>query len=243
MARWRKYTLAFGASLLVHIAIIFIIIVWLPRGDTNAPRAETPPDLGIVIVETMLVETPPAPPFEQTPEAIPAPRSDPEPPASLPAPAPEPPVQFTSPIRITTTIPAPMRISPAVPARSAPPASSRPTAPARTTRGPAINTSPATVGSAGSDSGPRPIVGNAKPGYPPESERAGELGVVTLSVKVSTTGTVTSVTIVKSSGFPRLDAAAQTTVRGWRFDPARAGGIAVPGAVIIPVRFRPHQRL
>ena len=78
---------------------------------------------------------------------------------------------------------------------------------------------------------------NPKPVYPAFSRRAGEEGKVLLKVRVSPQGTALEVSLSKSSGFPRLDAAAQDAVSRWRFVPARRGDEPVESSVIVPVSF------
>lgn len=69
---------------------------------------------------------------------------------------------------------------------------------------------------------------NPKPRYPPASRRLGEQGTVRLEVLVSVRGTAQHVRILKSSGHPRLDRAARSTVKSsWRFTPKRVNGQAV----------------
>lgn len=78
---------------------------------------------------------------------------------------------------------------------------------------------------------------NSPPVYPEISRRNGEQGTVTLTVKVNAEGSVNSVRVVRSSGYPRLDVAAKQAARRWRFHPARAAGIPVPDTITVPVRF------
>ena len=44
--------------------------------------------------------------------------------------------------------------------------------------------------------------------------------------------------IKKSSGYDRLDQSALTTVKQWRFIPARKGEVAIPLWVNIPIKFQ-----
>lgn len=63
------------------------------------------------------------------------------------------------------------------------------------------------------------------PEYPPASRRAGEAGTVTLKCLVSEQGRCSEISVVKSSGFPRLDEAAVKDVqRNWRFVPGKEDG-------------------
>jgi protein TonB len=78
---------------------------------------------------------------------------------------------------------------------------------------------------------------NPKPVYPALSRRMNEEGKVLLKVRVSAQGTALDVAISKSSGFPRLDAAAVDAVTRWRFVPARRGDEAVDSSVIVPITF------
>ena len=58
---------------------------------------------------------------------------------------------------------------------------------------------------------------------------------------MSAEGRATSVSLVRSSGFPRLDAAAVEGVRRWTFAPAQAAGLAIPSRVEVPVTFSLSQ--
>lgn len=78
---------------------------------------------------------------------------------------------------------------------------------------------------------------NPKPVYPALSRRMNEEGKVLLRVRVSGQGAALDVVISKSSGFPRLDAAAVDAVARWRFVPARRGDEAVDSSVIVPITF------
>lgn len=76
------------------------------------------------------------------------------------------------------------------------------------------------------------------PTYPPASRRLNEEGTVLVKVFVSEQGRPTSVELVRSSGFERLDAAALAAVRRWLFKPAIDGGVAVSTYTTVQVRFR-----
>lgn len=70
---------------------------------------------------------------------------------------------------------------------------------------------------------------NPRPPYPEFSRDAGEQGVVTLSVMVEPSGRASSVDVVKSSGYSRLDRSAHDTVLNqYRFVPATRGGQPIP---------------
>jgi protein TonB len=77
----------------------------------------------------------------------------------------------------------------------------------------------------------------SQPVYPPLSLEMEESGTVRLRVQVSAQGLPVSVELEHSSGFPRLDRAALTSVRGWKFIPAKRGDEAIPYTFIVPVEF------
>ena len=79
---------------------------------------------------------------------------------------------------------------------------------------------------------------NPKPPYPVLSKDAGEQGVVTLSVMVEANGQPSSVDVVKSSGYSRLDRSARDTVLNqYRFTPATQGGQTVRYRYRFDIRF------
>lgn len=73
------------------------------------------------------------------------------------------------------------------------------------------------------DTTPR-LAADSKPVYPPASIRAQEEGLTRLSLCVSERGRVTDATLIRSSGYSRLDAAALKWVRIARFKPATRSG-------------------
>ncbi|RTL48508.1 MAG: TonB family protein [Rhodocyclaceae bacterium] len=142
-----------------------------------------------------------------------------------PATAPEHrPVQKTTPPPVLTTQ-APESPSPII----APPAPKAPQLPPMDAQPAPTPVVPPSFGAA--------YLHNPTPTYPPLSRRMGEEGKVLLRVFVSAAGGADKVEIERSSGSPRLDAAAQASVRSWRFVPARQGSQAVPAWVIVPIQF------
>lgn len=87
------------------------------------------------------------------------------------------------------------------------------------------NVGPTTVAGGSPDTRPR-LRTTDKPIYPVASIRAQEQGVSGIEVCVSANGRVTSASLAKSSGFPRLDDAAIKWVRNARFSPGTVGGSA-----------------
>jgi protein TonB len=60
--------------------------------------------------------------------------------------------------------------------------------------------------------------------YPPLSRRLSEQGIVTVKFVIDADGSVSGVTVAKSSGFSRLDEAATECASKWRYFPATSGG-------------------
>lgn len=150
---------------------------------------------------------PPPPKIQKTP---PPPKplitSEPATPAPAPFVAPPPPVE-----------PAP----PAVAAVETPPAPPAPPAPP-----PQIKTVPATAVR---------YTRQCQLEYPAASKRLGESGQVVLRILVDGKGMPREVTVQKSSGHPRLDAAALRCAPNSRFQPYSENGIAQ--AVYVPAPF------
>ena len=81
-----------------------------------------------------------------------------------------------------------------------------------------------------------------QPPYPEQSRRLGEEGAVVVRVVVGPDGRVSEARIARSSGFPRLDAAAVVrALAKWRFVPAQRDGTPVAAEREITVRFRLAQ--
>lgn len=66
-----------------------------------------------------------------------------------------------------------------------------------------------------------------KPEYPLLARQQGWEGTVTLRFEMLADGTIGKVDIVKSSGYPILDAAAQDAVKQWTHEPAKRHGMPV----------------
>ena len=78
---------------------------------------------------------------------------------------------------------------------------------------------------------------NPAPAYPEEARRRGEEGRVLLRVQVSPAGLPERVQVQSGSGSRTLDQVALAAVQRWRFVPARRGGAAVVGTVLVPLSF------
>lgn len=152
------------------------------------------------------------------PPSPPAPETPPAPPQIM---APTPPIAVPRPLTVATTPdPVPQdKVEIAAPAPApAPPA---PPAP------------PSVV--QGADLSARMISG-APPRYPIECRRKKEQGTVVLALTLDTEGRVSSISVSRSSGYDRLDDAALSAVRKWRWSPLTKDGkpVMVKGTVAIP---------
>lgn len=79
---------------------------------------------------------------------------------------------------------------------------------------------------------------NPRPRYPRQSINQGEEGTVTLEVVVEPDGSPSSVKVISSSGFSRLDRTAKLTVkRSYRFIPARRAGTPIRSTYRFDVNF------
>jgi len=80
-----------------------------------------------------------------------------------------------------------------------------------------------------------------EPDYPAVSERLGEAGSVTLQLLVGIDGKVTDSKIEKSSGFERLDKAAQAALSRCKFEPGTVDGAPAPAWAQLKYTFRPAR--
>lgn len=83
---------------------------------------------------------------------------------------------------------------------------------------------------------------NPKPPYPPLAFKSKLEGKVIILAEVLPDGRAGRVSISQSSGHELLDQSALTTVRQWKFTPARKDGVIVTQAVRIPITFSLKNR-
>jgi protein TonB len=75
------------------------------------------------------------------------------------------------------------------------------------------------------------------PHYPAQAKRQREEGEVRLRVELDENGRVASVTVVSSSGSPRLDEAARRAIESWRCRPAQRDGQPVRAVALQSLAF------
>jgi protein TonB len=74
--------------------------------------------------------------------------------------------------------------------------------------------------------------------YPPEASRRHQQGVVVLMLYISGSGALDKIEIVKSSGYPLLDAAAIREMKLSKFEPAMDGAIPIRSRAQASVTYR-----
>ena len=79
---------------------------------------------------------------------------------------------------------------------------------------------------------------NQPPAYPLEAIRKRLEGVVTLRLSINSSGAVTGVEVIESSGHRILDQAAVNAVSRWKGTPATRWGRSVASTERLPIRFR-----
>ncbi len=194
-------------AILIAVAIHVIAITAVLLVRYEAPLKQ--PEKRLVTVNLM---PPPPPPAKETP-----------PPAKPDIVAPRPPIQLArAPLPVVPPDPVPREPSPV----AAP--SPAPTPPAVTVAGPpsVVQVSKLSLN----------MLSGTPPRYPVESRRKHEEGTIVLSLTLGQDGRVANISVSRSSGFDRLDQAALSAVRKWRWAPLVRDGkpVMVKGIVEIP---------
>lgn len=83
---------------------------------------------------------------------------------------------------------------------------------------------------------PTPLPGNTLPAYPDAARRAGRQGDVILKVRISDTGEVVAVELIR--GDEPFASAAIAAVRTWRYRPATIDGRPSPYTRRVQIPFR-----
>jgi periplasmic protein TonB len=78
---------------------------------------------------------------------------------------------------------------------------------------------------------------NPPPAYPPVSRRLGEAGQVVVRVFIGTDGNAQQASVLRSSGYDRLDAAALAAALKWRYVPGKRGDSAQAMWLSVPIIF------
>jgi len=181
-----------------------------PTGRLPKPPAPKPPKVfNETYVDVALTKPPPPPPVVQ-PVVAPPPK-----PEEKPQPPPEPKPEVTIPEPKPAPVPPPV-VQPTV----TPPPPPKP---------PTEEYVPVTQPT---------FAKQATHVYPPEAARRHQQGVVVLMLYISGSGTLDRLEIVKSSGFPLLDAAAIKEMKQSKFQPAMDGAIPIRSRAQATVTYR-----
>jgi protein TonB len=79
---------------------------------------------------------------------------------------------------------------------------------------------------------------NPTPPYPAISRSLREEGTVIVQVLVGADGVAHQAQVKTSSGFDRLDRAAQTAAQSWRYIPGKRNGVPTAMPYDVPITFR-----
>ena len=228
-----RFVDAFALSLACHVLLAGALAAVL--GGAVAPV--TPAGLDLTSVDLSFAEeddeTAASQPVLASAPAEPVPEA---PPQESEPPTPEiPPARPLEPEALRLPDPQPERPSVQTPERPKPPEATVPKL---------VEPSPAAAPAAAVaprqarvDAPPRPRR-SIRPDYPKNARLRGEQGNVVLEFRVDATGAVESVSVVMSSGFPELDAAALRAVRQARFRPAESDGRPVASTARLTLSFR-----
>ena len=236
------------AALVCHLLVGGLLVIWRPvwivQSGTTAGVADD--RIEVEFVEAARLD----PPKEAPPVPVPVPAPAPIPPAGPTKPVPAPVPEAPAPVDVVVQskpVATPPAVSAPVPPpadvalqRPAPPAVA-PDAEAAAAEVQAASAQPtrAPVARAPERSEPPALIERSRvaPIYPRASRRAGEAGTVVLRLTVGVSGTVLATDVLSSSGFDRLDQAAQAAVRQWRFSPGTRQGVPVELSIQVPIRF------
>lgn len=219
-------TVRMGWNRVAGVLVVLALHGGVLYGLWSARVIPTPAEMAPLFVQ--LITPQPAEPPARVP---PPPREPARPPRpKVPAPPPEPPhrhlaaqAPVLSPQEAVEPEPPPVTVPPAAepaPPISAPPAPPPPAGPVTLSSELALVCPERTL-----------------PAYPRLSRRLGETGQVVLRVELDESGRVDAAQVARSSGSPRLDAAALEAVRSWRCQPAQRDGRPVRARATQPFNF------
>lgn len=193
--------------------------VMLTQADTTPPKPVEPPTMvGLLLppAPEQLVKQPPKPLPKPEPKSEPAKPKKRQPPKAKPLPKAPPSEKAIQTPVAEPEVAKPVKTAPAKAAPKAAPAVQPPSAEAQGLQ-------------------------NRAPKYPQLSRKKKEQGTVLLKLLVKADGTVSNISVAKSSGFSRLDQAALQAVKHWRFVPAKQQGKAIDFWYEMPMTFALNQ--
>lgn len=196
------------------------------QAETNPPTAKA---AAVMVAALLPPASQPRPSAQITPEPKAAPKAAPVPaPKKMPAKKPAKAVTRTA-------VKTPARLS-AKPLKTAAPSERAITTALHQTAAPNTAQKPASDAIA-PPSADAKAAQNRAPAYPSLSRKKKEQGTVLLKLLVKADGSVGSISVLKSSGFSRLDQAALQAVKHWRFTPATQQGKNIDYWYEMPMTF------
>jgi protein TonB len=193
---------------------VFVAIIILHFGFYMAMRAGLVASVTTMIQDLSITDLPPPPPPEDTEEPPPPPPVD-VPPPTVPPPLIDLPV-FEGPSTAITA-----RVSEAAPQRQQ-------TAPARQ-----VQITPPRIKAKGDR-----VSAAINACYPSASRRLSEEGRVVVTISIGADGKAGAMSVSQSSGFTRLDGAAECVIRRLPFDPGKRDGQPVEAQATLPIVFK-----
>ncbi|MCF7847850.1 MAG: energy transducer TonB [Kiritimatiellales bacterium] len=228
-------TLTFGIllSLSVHAALLFYCGGFRLHTDAELTFAKGDTVVHLTLMPSMEARKEPEPVVKEPPPEPPPPKPEPTPepkPEPPPEPEPEPVVEEPPPPE-----PEPMAEqapSEPEPVIEEPPPETVPPAPVNSIE---------QDGSVGNEQGVSTDAetnGIFKPPYPRLSRRLGEQGTITISIEVLPDGKAGKISVIRSSGFSRLDNAALQAIGKTTFVPATRLGKKIASTMTLSYTFR-----
>ena len=84
---------------------------------------------------------------------------------------------------------------------------------------------------------PPSLSSHQPPQYPQQMRRRGIEGRTELKILINQVGIVQEIEVKESSGYKKLDQAAQAAVKQWQFDPAQQEKSEISSWIIVPIKF------
>lgn len=191
--------------------------VMLTQADTTTPKLLEPPTMvGLLLPPEQLVTPQPMPEHKPEPKPEPAKPKKRQRPKAKPLPKAPPSERAVQEPVQQPEVAKPVKTKPTKVAPTAAPAVQPPSAQAQGLQ-------------------------NRAPKYPQLSRKKKEQGTVLLKLLVKTDGTVGTISVLKSSGYSRLDQAALQAVKHWRFVPAKQQGQSIDFWYEMPITFALNQ--
>ena len=212
---------------LLHVAFFYALQAGLIQKAADSPLVRE------VIATLIKPDEPPQPPKIEPPKPLPMAKVMPKPAPPAAPPLPQPailPAVNPTPSETAITLPPSPPVPTPAPVTVAPAPAPAPAPPVVVAAAPSAPVSPPRFDAA--------YLNNPPPAYPPLARRSGEQGKVTLRVRVTEDGHPAEIDVRTSSGSARLDEAALSAVRNWRFVPAKQGDVAVSAWVLVPLVFK-----